>query len=129
MAKRKNAIGKTVEKIVFILSVLVAAGSWSICLLEKLSIHKIPVVCTFVGTSFCVLAVLAFSHYNENRLFSFFGKYSLEIYTMHTFLTAANRSILIRGGQKLCIECVFEFYNKHIGSGYDCSYFEKVKIA
>ena len=98
MAKRKNAIGKTVEKIVFILSVLVAAGSWSICLLEKLSIHKIPVVCTFVGTSFCVLAVLAFSHYNENRLFSFFGKYSLEIYTMHTFLTAANRSILIRGG-------------------------------
>ena len=96
---------------------------------REVSIHKIPVAGTFVGLTFCILAVLVFSRCNENRLFGFCGKYSLEIYTMHTFLTAANRSILIRGGQKLCIECVFEFYNKHIGSNYDCSYFEEAKAA
>lgn len=82
---------------------------------------------TFVGLAFCTLAVQVFSRCNENRLFSFFGKYSLEICTMHTFLTATNRSILIRGGQKLCTECVFEFYNKYISSDYGCNHFEKNK--
>lgn len=51
---------------------------------------------TFVGLTFCILVVLVFSRCNENRLFGFCGKYSLEIYMMHTFLTAAIRSILIR---------------------------------
>lgn len=130
MAKQKKTIKITMEKLVLIASILVAAGSWSACILEKISIHKIPVVCTFVGASFCVLAILVFSRSKENHLFSFCGQYSLEIYTMHTFLTAANRSILIRGGgQKLCAECVFELYNKHIGSSFDCNYFEKVKSA
>lgn len=57
---------------------------------------------TFVGLAFCTLAVRVFSRCNENRLFSFFGKYSLEIYTMHT-------------------------YNKYISSDYGCNHFEKNK--
>ena len=98
MAKRTKPIEKTVERAILIISGLVAVGSWSICIIKRLLIHKIPVAGTFVGLTFCILAVLVFSRCNENRLFGFCGKYSLEIYTMHTFLTAASRSILIRVG-------------------------------
>lgn len=99
MTKRTKPIEKTVtvERAILIISGLVAVGSWSICIIERLSIHKIPVAGIFVGLAFFALTVLVFSRCNENWLFGFCGKYSLETYTVHTFFTAANRSILIRG--------------------------------
>lgn len=54
MAKRTKPIEKTVERAILIISGLVAVGSWSICILERLLIHKIPVAGTFVGLTFCI---------------------------------------------------------------------------
>lgn len=48
------------EKLILAVTSLVAAGSWGIYILEKLSIHKIPVECTFDGVAFCVLAIFVF---------------------------------------------------------------------
>lgn len=109
---------------------MIAILSWSICIIWKTSVHKIPVFCTLVGMVFCILAMCLFQHSKQIKLFGFLGKYSLEIYTMHTFLTAANRSILIRGwGQKLLSECVAEFYNKCSCSCYCGGGFEKNQFA
>jgi fucose 4-O-acetylase-like acetyltransferase len=93
-----NGGGILKKKAVASIAVLLTITSIIGVLYFHVNVSRLPVLATLCGTISMLAIIFVFRKYVSLSVLQILGKYSLDIYLLHSFFTAANRKLLFKMG-------------------------------